>query len=102
MHESKPTNDDSDTTFLSPLTSLFFFLYSLSLSLSFSPLSVAPTSLSLSLKAQRTRRVLDGCVEGETRVNISREGKHLDMGGAMGSACSSIAATRADGQRTDS
>ena len=84
MHESKPTNDDSDTTFLSPLTSLFFFfffLYSLSLSLSFSPLSVAPTSLSLSLKAQRTRRVLDGCVEGETRVNISREGKHLDMGG---------------------
>lgn len=33
--------------------------------------------------------------------NISRDGKHLDRG-AMGSACSSIAATRADGQRTDS
>ena len=51
-----------------PLEPLFLFLYSLSLSLSHS-LSLLFLSLSrLSLKAQRTGRVLDGCVEGATRV----------------------------------
>ena len=70
MHESKPTNDDSDTNFLSPLTTLSFSLLSITLTLSLShSLSLLFLSLSrLSLKAQRTGRVLDGCVEGATRV----------------------------------
>ena len=47
-----------------PLEPLFLFLYSHTLSLSLLFLSL----LRLSLKAQHTGRVLDGCVEGATRV----------------------------------
>lgn len=55
-----------------PLEPLFLFLYSLSLSLTHTlSLSLSLLFLSLlrlSLKAQHTGRVLDGCVEGATRV----------------------------------